>query len=97
MHSDFGALPVVEVAEDVDVLRPGEPFAEPPSVERVVPLPAEIAVPVGVVDDRSGGVFDGLHFGFVTGVSAVHLLLDGPEPLVAFDDRGAFIGFFPCP
>ena len=91
VHPDFGALPVVEVSEDVDVLRPGEPFAQPPSVERLVPLPTEIAVSVGVVDDRPGRALDSLHFSRVAFVSAVHLLLDGSEPLVPFDDRESFI------
>ena len=77
VHADFGALPVVEVAEDVDVVRPRQPLAQPPAVQHVVPLPAEIAVAVGVVDERSRRASDVGHFPLVTLVAQVHLRLDG--------------------
>ena len=87
MHADFGALPVVEIAEDIDVRSAGQPLAQPPSVERIVPLPAEITISVGVVRDRTGGPFDlGKTVG-IAFVTTVHFILDGMQPLVAFDDR----------
>ena len=51
VQTQFGALPAVEVAEQVDVAGAGQPFAEPPPFERGVVLPAEIPVAVGVVDE----------------------------------------------
>ena len=94
VHADLGALPVVEVAEDIDVVRPGEPFAEPPAVERLVPLPAEVAVTVGVIDERSGAVLDGLEFVEVAPVTAGDGVGHRTQPFVPFDDREYFGCFF---
>ena len=94
VHADFGPLPVVEVAEDVDVVRPRQPLAQPPAVQRLVPLPAEIAVAVGVIYERSRRAFDGGHFPFVPLMAQVHLRLDGVQPFVAFDDRKSSGCFF---
>ena len=77
LHTYLGTLPVVEIPEDVDVVRARQPFAQPPSVEQLVPLPAEIAVAVGVVDERSRRASDVGHFPLVTLVAQVHLRLDG--------------------
>ena len=77
LHTYLGTLPVVEIPEDVDVVRARQPFAQPPSVEQLVPLPAEIAVAVGVVDERSRRASDVCHFPLVTLVAQVHLRLDG--------------------
>ena len=87
LHADFGPLPVVEIAEDVDVVRSGQPFAQPPAVERLVALPAEIAVAVGVIDERPRRLHDCVHFVHIPLVTVVELLLCGEQPLVAFDDR----------
>ena len=62
LHTYLGTLPVVEIAEDVDVVRPRQPLAQPPAVQHVVPLPAEIAVAVGVVDDRACRLLDRVYF-----------------------------------
>ena len=86
VHADFGALPVVEIAEDVDVVRSRQPFAQPPAVERLVALPAEIAVAVGVVDDRPRRTGDPLHLPLVLCVTAVDMFFDGLQPCVALDD-----------
>jgi len=83
----LGALPVVEVAEEVDVVGAGQPFAEPPPVEVVVPLPAEIAVSVGIVDDVAGRSLNILHVVQVALTAAEKLPFDGGEPLVPFDHR----------
>jgi len=58
-------------------VRPRQPLAQPPAVQHVVPLPAEIAVAVGVVDERSRRASDVCHFPLVTLVAQVHLRLDG--------------------
>ena len=85
VEPQFGALPVVEIAEEIDVVGAGQPFAEPPAFERCVVLPAEIPVAVGVVDERSGCaayLAEPLFIGLVTGEK---LLFDRTEPLVTFD------------
>ena len=89
------ALPAVEVAQQINVLRPGKPFAEPPAVERLVPLPAEVAVTVGVIDERSGAVLDGLEFVEVAPVTAGDGVGHRTQPFVPFDDREYFGLFFP--
>lgn len=87
LHTYLGTLPVVEIPEDVDVVRARQPFAQPPSVEQLVPLPAEITVAVGVVDDRACRLLDRVYFVRIPFVAAVELLLGGEQPLVAFYDR----------
>ena len=95
MHPDFGALPAVEVPEHIDVRRTGQPFAEPPPFQSGIPLPAEIAVAVGVIDDRPRGAFDGREFVEVTSVAAGDRRGRGTEPFVAEDDRQQVGVFFP--
>ena len=87
VHPDLGALPAVEVPEHIDVRRTGQPFAEPPPLQSGIPLPAEIAVAVGVIDDRPRGAFDGREFVEVTSVAAGDRRGRGTEPFVAEDDR----------
>ena len=94
LHTYLGTLPVVEIAEDVDVVRARQPFAQPPSVEQLVPLPAEITVAVGVVDDRACRLLDRVYFVRIPFVAAVELLLGGEQPLVAFYDREPAGRFF---
>ena len=94
LHADFGPLPVVEIAEDVDVVRSGQPFAQPPAVEHLVALPAEIAVAVGVIDERPRRLHDCVHFVHIPLVTVVQLPLCGEQPLVAFDDRKPAGRFF---
>ena len=87
------ALPAVEVAEEVDVLRGGQPLAEPPAVEVAVALPAVVEVAVGVVDDRARRTAYLVHFFLVAAVAPVQLRFDGAQPLVAFDDRQPSVRF----
>ena len=94
VHADFGALPIVEIAEDVDIVCPGQPFAQPPTVQCVVPLPSEIAVAVRIVDQRSRRLPDCCHFLLVTTVAAVYQPFDREQPLVAFYDRKPSGRFF---
>ena len=94
VHADLGALPVVEVAEDVDIVRPRQPLAEPPSVEFLVALPAEIAVAVGVVHDRPRSALDPRHLPLVLCVAAVHMFFDGLQPCVALYDGQSSGRFF---
>ena len=75
-------------------MRARQPFAQPPSVEQLVPLPAEITVAVGVVDDRACRLLDRVYFVRIPFVAAVELLLGGEQPLVAFYDREPAGRFF---
>ena len=86
VEAQTGALPAVEVAEQVYVLRSGQPLAEPPAVEVFVALPAVVAVAVGVVGERPCGAED---FGeplFVEPVAQFELFFGGTEPFVARDE-----------
>ena len=84
------ALPAVEVAQQINVLRPGKPFAEPPAFERLVPLPSEIAIAVGVIDDRSGRLFDFPECLQVALVPGRQLPFDRKQPVVPLDQRELF-------
>ena len=84
------ALPTVEVAQQINVLRPGKPFAEPPAFERLVPLPSEIAIAVGVIDDRSGRFFYFPKCPQVALVPGGQLFLDRKQPAVPLDHRELF-------
>ncbi len=80
------ALPRVEVAEQIDVGGLGQPLAEPPARHLLVSLPAEVAVSVGIVDDRAGRRCYVVEPAEVHGVPTFELSLDGFEPRVGFDD-----------
>ncbi len=94
VHADFGALPIVEIAEDIDIVRPGQPLAQPPPVEQPVPLPTEVTVAVGVVGERTCRAADVVDLLPITLPAAVHLFFDGVQPCVALDDGQAGCVFF---
>ncbi len=86
VEPQLGALPAVEVAEQIDVLRGGQPLAEPPAAQILVPLPAVVAVAVGVVDQRPGRFPDAVELFGVEPVAVFDFALHGAQPFVLFDN-----------
>ena len=96
LQPQFGALPVVEVAEQIDILRGGQPLAEPPPRKRVVVLPPVVAVAVGVVDNRTGRAANLVHAVEIEAVAVVEFTLDGSQPFVVLDDGQVLAYFVRC-
>ena len=91
VQPQLSALPSVEIPEQIDVLRPRQPLAEPPAAQRPVALPAEVTVAVGVVRDRAGAPADLAQGLQVKVVPVADLPGGGLQPLVGEDCKGCLL------
>ena len=82
VKTQLRALPRVEVTKDEDILGLGQPLTEPPPLERIVPLPAVVAVAIGIINDRRCLSLDGVHTLKVALVTIPHLIGYGLQPLI---------------
>ena len=87
IQTQLGALPRIEVTKDKDILRLGQPLAEPPPLERIVPLPAVVAVAIGIINDCGGLLLDSLHTLQVALMTIPYLISHGLQPLIRSHNR----------
>ena len=80
-------FPVVEVSEQKDFPRSGQPFAKPPSVSFRVVVDAEVEVGVGVIGERSAPVSNFVGAAGESVISGFDFRSCGSEPFVLCDER----------
>ena len=85
-------LPAVEVAEQVDVLGPGQPLAEMPALQSRIVLKTVIEVAVGIIPQRIASLPDLVPSPAVEVIAAPKSAFVSSQPRVALDDRQ----FFQC-
>ena len=82
VQTQLGTLPRVKITKDKDVVCLGQPLSEPPSRERVIPLPTKVTITVGIIDNRSCLRFDGRHTFQISFMTLCYLIGDRMQPFV---------------
>ena len=89
-QAQFGTLPIIKVAKEIDIIGLGQPLTEPPPLQVVVILPAEVVVAVGIIDNRARRGLDLRQPILIELVAIVQFTLHGLQPFILQNDRELF-------
>jgi hypothetical protein len=94
LQAQLGALPIVEVAKEIDIVGCGEPLAKPPTPEGGIILPAKVVVAIGIARDRARRGLNLTEFILIELVTIDQLPFNGFEPGVLLNNRETLFHLF---
>ena len=80
-QAKLSALPIIEIAKDIDIACRRQPLTEPPARHILVVLPTEVAIAICIIDNRAAALDLG-KMDTIDIISLIHRLLNRLQPLI---------------